>query len=190
MSASKLASAFALKTAAPPDTHQEEWVLLRQYVSDPLAAQTVAGTVKAIARASESSELLDASASLEIHFVSNDGLTERGTAFSSGGGGRSQNEFARALTNRKFPIGWSGAGVSIATVVIQSGDRLVVELGYTTLDATAASSASLEFGDAAAQDLAENQTDTLQLNPWIEFSQDLVFQVTARPSRALLGVGL
>jgi hypothetical protein len=82
-------------------------VLIRQYLSDPLSGpQTVAGTVKGVARTLESLATANAQAQLTIRVVSKDGTTVRGTLLALSTAGAT-SEFGTALTNRKFPVAWA-----------------------------------------------------------------------------------
>lgn len=149
-------------------------VLVRQYVSDPLpAAGTLSGSVKGIVRAMESATAADMRAQLLIRVVSNDGATVRGTALAINTGALA-SEFGTALANRRFPLGWSGVGAALTDVAYQTDDRIVVEIGYRAHNTvTTSRTGTLEFGNVGTSDLAEDETSTAQLNPWIEFSQDL-----------------
>jgi hypothetical protein len=52
----------------------------------------------------------------------------------------------------------------------------VIEIGYRKTNAAVQTNSwSFEYGDNAASDLAENEVDALQNNPWIEFSDTLTF---------------
>jgi hypothetical protein len=152
--------------------------MVRQWISEALAAQTISGTVKSIIRCSESNVAADFRSQLSIRVVSGDGGTVRGTLLALDESTLS-NEWATSLTNRKFPLNWSGAGVTLSSVTVQNGDRIVVEVGYRAHNTSATSyTGNVEAGDSAAQDCVENETDVLQYNPWIEFSQNLLFAAT------------
>ena len=169
-------------------------VLVRQYISDPLAAQTIgAGTVKGIIKALESSSSDDFRAQLVIRVVSNDGQTVRGTILPADDGALA-SEFPTVITSRKFPLAWAGAGAATTSVVAQLGDRLVVEVGFRAhafafrsifsfLGLTFSwSVGTLRFGDpAAVADAAEDETATTDLRPWVEFSQTITFDAGTAP---------
>lgn len=150
-------------------THNNK--LGRQYVSDPIAAGNITGTVKGIIRCVESAADVDAMAQCVIYVVSNDGATVRGQliAFTTAA---LSSEFATTLTNRKFPFGWSGAGASVTTVTAQANDRIVIEVGTRTPSGEDGT-ASLNLGDTGSTDCAEDETGTAANVPWIEFSADL-----------------
>lgn len=145
-----------------------------QYVSEPIVAATISGTVKGIIRVSESVATNDCRAQLVIKVVSNDGTVERGVLIAENADALS-NEYATSLTNRKFPLNWTGSGATVSNVVAQDGDRIVIEIGTRFHAATAAITASYRLGDSNSTDCAENETSTSDFNPWIEFSQDLSF---------------
>lgn len=186
MHTAKQSTALATKTASIPGFTASD-ALVRQYVSDPLNAGSISGTVKAIIQAKEGSASLDQRAQLVIRVVSNDGATVRGTLLAMDTGALANEFSATALTNRRFPKGSSGA--TLSAVSAQAGDRIVVEVGYRQHASLFSSFyavlfgygwGQLRFGDTGA-DLAENETDTGAGSPWLEFSQTLSFQAGGAP---------
>lgn len=146
-----------------------------QFISEPLAAQTISGTVKGQIRAQENASTANLRSQCIIRVVQSDNTTIRGTLYAgdlSTLTGNPTNEWATTGTNRPMPFGGS---VSLSSLAIQAGDRLVIELGYRK-HAAASTTGTLYFGDNAATDLAEDTTTTTANNPWIEFSQTLVLQ--------------
>jgi hypothetical protein len=145
--------------------------LIGQYVSAPIAAQTITGTVKMQMITLEPGAAFDERSQLVIRVVSGDGLTVRGVLYAGDTSGLT-SEWASAgtVTNRKFPQ----AAVSPATlssVVAQNGDRIVVEWGFRAHATGNAGGTFTYMGDSGATDLPEDETDTSQAkNPWIEFS--------------------
>jgi len=149
-------------------------VLIAQFISEPIAAATITGTVKGIIRTSESNAANDCRAQMVIKVMSNDGTVERGVLLAENAGALS-NEFATTLTNRKFPLNWAGAGTSLSSVIASENDRIVIEIGTRFHVTTTSITASFRLGDSAASDNLENETSTNDNRPWVEFSQDLVF---------------
>lgn len=149
-------------------------ILTRQYVSDPLKAQTISGTAIAQIRCQVTNTLANASPAILVKVVSGDGSTTRGTLFSEFSDDISGSvEFSSTMTNRTFPA--SGTA-TLSAVAAQLGDRIVVEIGCrynTTAGGTRTMTHS--FGDNSGSDLPENNTETNPFNPWIEFSQDIEF---------------
>ena len=156
-----------------------------QYVSAPIAAGPITGTVKGQIRATRAGSLGGAPggirAQIIVRVVSNDGSTFRGTLYAGDLDTTSTDdpasEFASSDTNRTFP---RGAPVTVSTVSAQTNDRIVIEVGARRQGSLAAA-ASLTLGDDSATDLPEDETTTTANNPWVEFSIDLF---TARGSKA------
>lgn len=150
-------------------------VLTRQYVSDPMNAQTIAGTIKGQIRAQRLNGVPKAEFAARV--VSVDGLTVRGVLLPVGSGVGSQ-QIATEMKNRPFPRGWVDPGMAIAEVEAEAGDRIVFEIGWRAEDTSPNLRQCLfRFGDAASSDLPElepNVTD--DLNPWIELSTTVAFQ--------------
>jgi hypothetical protein len=167
----KISSAMTTKTQLSADAISND--LLRQYVSDPIVAGDITGTVKGIIRAAEAGTLQDLCPQIRIRVCSNDGSTFRGTLIDFNNGALSNEFVVTTLTNRKYPRGWSGAGTSVSTVTAQTDDRIVIEVGWREAVAGEGANGNLRFGDAAGADLAEDETGTTDNNPWIEFSADL-----------------
>jgi hypothetical protein len=154
-------------------------VLVAQFVSEPLAAQTISGTVKGQIRASESNADADYRAQIVIRVVSNDGTTVIGTLLAADASALS-SEFATTLTNRKFPLAASSPAALTSTAV-SAGDRLVVEIGFRSHNAhTTSRSGTIRIGSAATTDLAEDESTTADDRPWIELSGTITFDNGAR----------
>lgn len=143
--------------------------LWRQYVSDPIGAQTVIGTVKGQVRVySDTAGMNHDRVSLCIKVVSNDGTTLRGTLLALGYYGAT-NEYALSLTNRTL-----ANDDALSSVVASDDDRIVIEIG--TQPSVAPGDEGLvyaSFGDNSGTDLAEDETATAANNAWVEFSGDL-----------------
>jgi microcompartment protein CcmK/EutM len=156
-------------------------ILLGQFVSAPLQAQTLTGTFSCVIRARESAAGVNARSQMVVKVVSNDGTTVRGTLFPADTTTTNVNEWvvtttATAARNAFFPKGTASQGFT--SLAIQANDRLVVEVGARTVNTatTAGFTAAMRFGEAAASDLTADETGVVEGNPWIEFSSTLLFQ--------------
>jgi len=151
-----------------------EIALDRCYVSAPLAAQTVSGTVTVMAISRESAETNNAFIQFEAYVVSNDGSTVRGSLLTIGNYG-SGTELIAASSRTKI---WAN-NTALSSVVCSAGDRLVACFGYTDSSGVAPI-ANTGFGDAATLDIpniVEEEVFTVTTrNPWVDFSQVLIFQ--------------
>lgn len=167
----KISSAMTSKTVGKGTGTTR--ALVRQYISDPIATQTIAaGTVKGQVRALESAanDNLDL-VSLLIRVVSGDGSTYRSPDIISLGDYATALEFGTSLTNRRI-----ADGDATSSVTSQDGDRIVIEIGIKNSTSGVSVSGDLSFGDNSGTDLGENTTDTSAFNPWIELSQTITFQ--------------
>ncbi len=146
--------------------------LHRQYVSDPMGAQTISGTVKMNLQCLEANAGNNLFLAYKIFICSQDGTTIKEDVATLTRD--TVNEVATSLTNRRIEA------VSISTVTIEEGDRIVVEIGLggtpTAAGGTQGHNGSIRWGGSAAGgDLGENDTDTgTTLRPWIEFSATIV----------------
>lgn len=141
-------------------------ILCRQFVGDPLRAQTISGTISAVIRVFESATTANVTLALLAKVVSQDGGTARGTIFST------------FNTDTEWPLSASAAtrivnAQALSSLAIQAGDRLVIEIGGHAAGPTAATSYNMRFGNSAASDFALTTALTTDLNPWVELSKDL-----------------
>jgi hypothetical protein len=146
-------------------------VLNRQYVSDPIIAQTIFGTVMGEIMGSSASGGQSTSAII-IKVVSGDGQYLRGTPLPlTWEVNDATNRYASAMENRYCP-----SVRNLVTVTAESGDRIVIEIGFNSKAANKI--ASQQFGDNAALDLPPgiNTGGTTTMEGWIEFSQDFFGQ--------------
>jgi hypothetical protein len=171
-------SAFATVAAAETTATNLYDVGLAQFVSAPLAAQTISGTLSCVIRCSQSNLAANMTAQMAIRVVSGDGSTVRGTLISPTTVttvSTSTQEWATSLRNQYFPSG-DVSSATLTSVTCQSGDRLVVEIGYRAINTVTTSyTGTMEFGESAASDLALNQSGTTQGTPWLSFSQKVQF---------------
>jgi hypothetical protein len=176
----------AEKAVAEAVTTNNYDVLLRSYVSEPLSAQSISGTVKGQILCRESSSSANFRSQLVVKVVSNDGTTVRGTLLAADTGTTVSDEWntgSSTWENRKIPLGWSGSGASLSSVSAQDGDRLVFEIGYRAHNTSSSSfTGGIYCNDTAGDtDLSEggSETDTAaspDYRSWIELSQTLTFQ--------------
>ena len=185
----RIASAMTDKSEAKATTANFRQ-LVRQYVSSPLGAQTIASTttVKGTIRTLESAanDNVD-KVSLKLLVVSNDGQTLRCTLLGLADYGPT-NEWALSLTARRIA---DGDTIS-AACSITAGDRVVIEIGFNNTTAGTTITGTENFGDNSATDLPDNETATAADNPFLELSQTLIFQPPAGggPRRSVIARNL
>lgn len=146
--------------------------LNRQYVSAPLEAGSLSGTVKGQVRCGRAAGT--GTLALTVRVVSNDGSTFRGTAISLAAS-QLTSQPPRFVgnsvdTNRRMLDASDSASISLSTISVQAGDRLVIELGARELESGGGVNNTMPFSDNQATDLAEDDASTSAFNPWIEFS--------------------
>jgi hypothetical protein len=139
-------------------------ILVRQFVSPPLLAQTITGNVKGQIRGNESNAAADGVVSLSVQVYSNDGTVLRGTLLAETHPSLSGNEYTTTLTNRNHLV-----STALSSLTVLQGDRLVVHVGWHQGAVSASRTVVQSFGSSSATDLAEDQTTTTANNPWIEF---------------------
>lgn len=157
-------------------------LLMAQYISEPLAAQTINGTIRAVVQAAENNSAANMRSQMHAWVMKPDG-TSRGTltTFTTGALASEWNTSRRSAF---FPVG--STGTTVSSVAAQLGDRIVVDLGARIHDTTATQyNGRLYLGDGkfsspgTSWDLPSDQTNTTTTrNGWVEFSAGLVFQTT------------
>lgn len=161
-------TALTDKTVTVPITTSQQ-ILSRQFVSTPLHAINISGTVSCVLRGLESALTANAFPAIGVRVVSNDGATVRGTLLtvqSTGGVEYVTTAATRLLGNRLSTL-------EVTPVTSVQGDRLVIEIGVDAQAPEAATTATQRFGNNAASDFAFTSALTTDLNPWVEFSMDL-----------------
>lgn len=169
--------AFAIKQGTTMETRQfkdsnttDRDNMFRQYVYQPaLTAQTIsAQTVKIQIRGAERRATDDMHLAWTVKVVSSDGNTVRGTVVALRRDGNELQSFL--MVNR-------GDSTTSTQVIAQAGDYLVLEVGTGGKSASSADHHTfLRFGDSAEADLPEDDTETDDLSPWIEFANPLSFE--------------
>lgn len=159
-------------------------MLHRQFLSEPLPfAMTIGGTgntFRLVVRGAENDAAADCSLQVHIRVLSGDMTTSRGNLYSGQSAtlnttiGALAQEFSTTQTTRVFN------NITLSAISAQAGDRLCVEIGHRYHNTSTTSYGTyLTFGDpVGGTDHTFVATETAQLTPWIEFSQDL-FRVTA-----------
>lgn len=176
LASSKGSSSVTAGTQVGPWT-AGNYALDRQYISAPLAAQTISGTFKGQLMVREYADTDNVAAVLIcVKVVSNDGSTVRGTLLTLNYYGGAA-EFINNATHRNKKI---ADGDALSSVAAQAGDRLVIEIGYSDVSGTTPE-ASAKWGENA-DDLPENETQTTDGAGWIEFSGTITFSQDIAPS--------
>ncbi len=154
-------------------------ILVRQYISAPLAQQLIAGVFEGHFQTTGAGFDTQFFSQVIVKVVSNDGSIVRGILYD---GDEEANPhmislpdtWVNTLTNRFFPRG-SVYPILLTPVQTQLNDRLVIELGYRSLRSSfAIHQASMRFGDNGIGDLPSDQVNTSNnLNPWCSFSNSI-----------------
>lgn len=178
MSPHKSGSAMVTHTTAQTATAANSSQGIRQYISPPMAAQTLTGgTWKGTIRCLESAvnDNVDAVKS-QLRYWDVSAGAFGGTSIAALANYGPVLEFNTALRAKRI-----ADGDAFTTVTVDFGDRLVLDLGYTNTTIGTSVSASMSFGDDSATDLGDNETDLTALNPFIELSVDVVWFRPDRP---------
>lgn len=167
--------------------------LLRQYISAPLEAQTISGTVKGVMRmASNVVNIGMGALAVRIAKCAGDGsgVTQilAMTYSSESGSAAPPGTEGTTLENRRIETGANGFTPSLTSTAVDAGDRLIIELGYKDNTTNTGRHCIISFGDDSATDLPEDETTTTADNPWVEFSMDIAFLAASNNFGWLLGL--
>lgn len=108
-------------------------VCVTRFVSGPLAAQTISGTVEAIFGCSESNSLADFATHCHIYVTQGDSDTPRGTLLTDYVE-TTANEWTFNPIFKTIP-----AATAISSLAVSDGDRIVIELGYISYNTSTTS---------------------------------------------------
>lgn len=151
------------------------------FVSEPLTAQTISGTLKVMFNAMENSADYNFNTQMTARVMANDGTTLRGVLYGGHNNGSLVNEVsAEMYAPHRFPY-HSGSGVTLSSVTCQEGDVIVVEVGFREY-ATSAGQGFVQTGFHRSNypdvDVSGVEGDAYVPGAygWIEFSDDLTFQ--------------
>lgn len=175
-----LANASAL--TVPITTTQD--IVRFQFVSEPLLAQLIdtSCTFSLVVRVFENATTNNVTLAVVVRVVAPDG-TIRGTLFSNFNTG---TEFALSAAAATRIV----SATAVTAVTVQTGDRIVVEIGGHATAPTAAGSYTVRLGNNAATDFALTAALTTDLNPWCEFSQNLFPEVIGNFKSLKVGNGM
>lgn len=151
-------------STVPITTTQD--ILNAKFVSDPIPPQRIIGTVSLVIRCSEDATTTNATLAVQIRVLSQDLNTQRGILFSNFD---QDTEFALTASAATRIVN----AQAVTELTTQPGDRIAVEMGVHATAPSVAGSAVLRYGTSAATDFALTSGLTTDLNPWIEFSQDI-----------------
>jgi hypothetical protein len=160
---------FALGTVSFGDNNATNRdVLFRQYISEPLAEQTIsAQTLKFQIRGAHNSAGANMFTAIGVRASSRSGASITGTILSVT---RDGTVFTGTLTNRQFTA-------TTTSLAVNRGDRLIIEIGTGgTPGGSADHDSDLRFGDSSTTDLSEDDTSTTDNNPWVEFPNTIIFE--------------
>lgn len=125
-------------------------VLLGRWVSGPLAAQTSGGTVDVVLGVVESNAAANLAFQVHVYVTQGDSDTPRGTLLSDYVETTAE-EWPTTAAGRAF-----AAAQSISALAVSDGDRLVVEIEYVALNASASSfTGTLRYGTLLSDGISE-----------------------------------
>ena len=145
---------------------QPDTCLIAQFVSEPIGAQTVQGTVKSYVLAAESVSIDNVYDHIVLKVVHGDGSAVRGTLLALGehGPGTELNSSQRTKN--------VADAAALTPVIAVDGDRIVLELGFIGLGSSP--TARYYIGaPSGVGDAPEAESGGTLLDGWLEFSMTI-----------------
>jgi hypothetical protein len=179
ISTAKDGSAITSKTTAAIGGSAIRKCLLDQFISEPLAAQTITGTFTGQIRFNLNNVTSTTGQGfVYLRIINPNGsiATEVGTATTT--------NLTAALTNRTL------ISLNVGTLNITAGQRICVDLGWNLSVGTITTrTCTMSRGSASATDLIVNNTTITANTPWFQFSQTLLFQQPTLANSAIIDYG-
>jgi len=165
MSEVKDGSTLANNVSASVGAAAVRKVLIDQWVSDPLAAQTITGTLTGQIRYDISSVTSTTGQGFAyLRIISNDGtsiVTEVGTLTTT--------DLSTTTTNRTM------ISLNVGTLTINSGERICIDIGWNySVGTNTTRTAFISTGSSSGTDLPVDNTATAANDPWMEFSDNII----------------
>lgn len=144
-------------------------------VSAPLAAQTIAGTLSLIAGIVESTAAMDAVYHVHVWVTQGDSDTVRGTLLAD-----AIDSIANEFSTNTVGGAKAWSGITLSSVAVSAGDRLVVEIGASSLAAPTGSVTFRHGSFGTNTDMVAGSDISSSTVGWVEFSQTLTFLPVTR----------
>lgn len=141
---------------------------LMQFITDPVPAQVIAGTISGF-RGAYAQFGAAGTVYLVVRAFSGDLATARGELYYGAGGGEA------FPTSGVFSVAAPAAGTPLTSVQAEEGDRIVIEIGVTRT-AIGGTGEALQMANGAYtadSDFSASGQSFTGRTGWIEFSQDL-----------------
>lgn len=173
--ATKGSSAITAGTQVGPWTATAgQNALDRQFISAPLAAQTISGTFSLMLMTREFATTDNVDRIITGLYVVNGSGTKVATLKTLGNSGTTL-EFVSNATHRTH----TGANAAALTsYACAAGDRIVAEIGYSNSTGATTPEASAKWGENATDATLGDNATTADRAGWLEFSGTLTFQST------------
>ena len=137
-------------------------VMILKFVSEPIPAQTISGTLTWVIGALEDAGSANDFYKIHAYVVSNDGATLRGTLLSNN------------VDTSEWPTAAQGqapaAAKTLSEVTAQVNDRIVIEIGYDAQNSQAVERIGTLWYGGTGSDLTAGGDETT-LTGWFEFSE-------------------
>lgn len=145
--------------------------LIIRYISDPLAAQTISGTLDINLLVRETDAAANMVTHIHAYITAGDTNTVRGTILTDF---IDTTEWSVSATDYASVY---VTGIALSSQAITAGDRIVVEIGYQAQNSVTTNyTGALKVGGSTAAATNETgQTSSSTKCGWIEFSQDLLW---------------
>lgn len=147
--------------------------LFYQFVSPPLAAQTISGNIKGQMRAQQSNATGQTARTTIVVTVINPAGTIVATLLGLTNG---STDLGTTLTNRDYPL-----STALTSYTCNTNDRIVIEVGIARTSGVTVRTGTVAATNNSSTSLPEDNTTTTASSSWFEFSQNIKFNNGINP---------
>lgn len=182
MSATKDSSALTeIASSGSSSAHTE---VHRQFISAPIGAQTITGTISIVLSCREDDATRNHFLALTLRVIGPD-ATVRGTLYTNTA---ADTEFFASTTPGDLRTRIVNAA-AVTSVAALNGDYLVLEIGSDYPAGSALDDWAIEYGSSSGTDLALTSGVNANNNPWMELSHNITDVSAGSNQLMMMGVG-
>lgn len=156
-----------------------QFTAVGRHISPPLAAQTISGTLKGVVSCNQVNTTDNFTLAIAVKVIAPDG-SDRGVLIAvsaSDDTSATPPEMATSFTARRFRNSAEGTDITISSLAVSAGDRLVIETGIRQASTSTALPLIFYRAGSSNSDLPEDDTTAdNSLRTWVEFSGTVTFE--------------
>lgn len=183
----KIGSALTSSANTASAGGSAEFSAVGRWVSAPLAAQTLDGTLRGINWCNESNGNLNGTVAIAVKVIQSDD-SDRGVLLAvtaSDDTSTTPPEMNTGARTRLFRDAAELSTITLSSVNASAGDRIVIEIGFREVSTNTNHTGTMQFGDTGTDYAFTDNLNTVGGVGWVEFSDTITF-LSAAPLKSLL----